>query len=198
MLSRRQQGVTLIELLIGIVILAGMLAMAVPAFSSWIRDTQNRTAAESILNGLQAARAEAVRRNTVVRFMLTDKDGQVSWTVGCPTVTATCPAEIQSRTAAESGTLAKVTVSADALPVPAPAGYFSAAIASAGELPAEVNFDALGRVFTPPVGAVFTRADVTSTASEEARRYVVVVGTGGQIRMCDPKMAFATDPRGCS
>lgn len=40
MLNRRQQGVTLIELLIGIVILAGMLAMAVPAFSSWIRDTQ--------------------------------------------------------------------------------------------------------------------------------------------------------------
>ncbi|MGW8392841.1 GspH/FimT family pseudopilin [Pseudoduganella sp. HUAS MS19] len=198
MLARRQQGVTLIELMIGIAILAGMLAMGIPAFSGWIRDTQVRTAAESILNGLQTARAEAVRRNTIVRFMLTDKDGQVSWTVGCPTVTATCPATIQTRPAEESGTLAKVTVSATPLPVPAPAGYFSAQISDVGELPAEVNFDAMGRVYTPPAGALFTRADVTSTASGEARRYVVVIGTGGQIRMCDPKMAFATDPRGCS
>lgn len=198
MLSGRQQGMTLIELLIGIAILAGLLGMGVPAFSSWIQDTQVRTAAESILNGLQTARAEAVRRNTVVRFTLTDKDGKVSWTVGCPTVTATCPASIQTREAAESGTMAKVTVSADAIPVPAPPGYFSALISAESELPAEVNFDALGRVFTPPVGAVFTRADVTSTASSTARRYVVMVGTGGQIRMCDPKMAYSTDPRGCS
>jgi type IV fimbrial biogenesis protein FimT len=198
MLNRRQQGVTLVELVVGIAILAGLLTLAVPAFGRWIQDTQVRTAAESILNGLQTARAEAVRRNTIVRFMLTDRDGKVSWSVGCPTVTADCPATIQTREAAESGTLAKVTVSADPLPVPAPAGYFTGLISDAGELPAEVNFDGLGRVFTPAAGSVFTRADVTSTGSSEARRYVVVIGTGGQIRMCDPKMPYATDPRGCS
>ncbi len=198
MLTRRQQGVTLIELMVGIAILAGLLAMGIPAFTSWIQDTQNRTAAESILNGLQTARAEAVRRNTVIRFSLTDSDGKVSWTVGCPTATADCPASIQSRSAAESGNLAKVTVSSAAIPVPAPAGYFTALISSPGELPAEVNFDGLGRVFTPPAGALFNRADVTSTANANARRYVVVVSSGGQIRMCDPKMSFATDPRGCS
>lgn len=198
MLTRRQQGVSLVELVVGIAILAGLLTLAVPAFGRWIQDTQVRTAAESILNGLQTARAEAVRRNTIVRFMLTDKDGKVSWSVGCPTPTADCPATIQTREAAESGTLAKVTVSADPLPVPAPAGYFTGLISDAGELPAEVNFDGLGRVFTPAAGSVFTRADVTSTGSSEARRYVVVIGTGGQIRMCDPKMPYATDPRGCS
>lgn len=198
MLTRRQQGVTLIEILVGITILAMLLAMGVPAFGGWIRDTQNRTAAESILNGLQTARAEAVRRNTVVRFTLTDKDGLVSWSVGCPTVTATCPANIQTRAAEESGTLARVAVSADPIPVPAPAGYFTSQISDAGELPAEVNFDGLGRVYTPPAGALFNRADVTSTGGANARRYVVLVSTGGQIRMCDPKMAFATDPRGCS
>lgn len=198
MLARRQQGVTLIELMVGIAILAVMLAMGVPAFSGWIQDTQIRTAAESILNGLQTARAEAVRRNAVVRFTLTSADGKVSWNVGCPTVTATCPASIQSRSAAEAGSLAKATVSADPIPVPAPAGYFEAQLSSAGELPAEVNFDGLGRVFTPAAGALFNRADVTSTTSATARRYVVVVSSGGQVRMCDPKMSIATDPRGCS
>jgi len=198
MLARRQQGVTLIELMVGIVILGLMLAMGVPAFTGWIQDTQNRAAAESILNGLQTARAEAVRRNSVVRFALTNKDGQVSWTVGCPVVTDTCPQTIQTRSAAEAGTLAKVTVSAEPLPVPAPAGYFEAQLSTAGELPAEVNFDGLGRVYTPAAGVLFNRADVTSTASTSARRYVVLVSSGGQVRMCDPKMAFATDPRGCS
>ena len=198
MLARRQQGVTLIELMVGIAILATLLAMGIPAFTGWIQDTQVRTAAESILNGLQTARAEAVRRNTVVRFTLTNAEGQVSWTVGCPTVTATCPATIQTRSAGEGGTLAKVAVSADPIPVPAPAGFFSTQLSGAGELPAEVNFDGLGRVFTPAAGALFNRADVTSTASASARRYVVVVSSGGQVRMCDPKMSFATDPRGCS
>lgn len=198
MLSRRQQGMTLIEVMVSVAILAGLLAMGIPAFSSWIQDTHNRTAAESILNGLQTARAEAVRRNTVVRFSLTDVDGKVSWTVGCPTVTATCPADIQSRPAAESGAMAKVTVSDEPIPVPAPAGHFTALISDAGTLPAEVNFDGLGRVFTPPAGALFVRADVTSTANASARRYVVVVSSGGQVRMCDPKISFATDPRGCS
>jgi len=61
MLARRQQGVTLIELMVGIAILATLLAMGIPAFTGWIQDTQVRTAAESILNGLQTARAEAVR-----------------------------------------------------------------------------------------------------------------------------------------
>ncbi|WP_426161979.1 GspH/FimT family pseudopilin [Pseudoduganella sp. R-34] len=198
MLARRQQGATLIELMVGVTVLAVLLAMGVPAFSAWMQDAQNRAAAESIVNGLQTARAEAVRRNSVVRFTLTGAEGQVGWTVGCPTVTTTCPADIQTRSAGESSKLVKVTVSADPIPVPAPAGYFTAQISDAGALPAEINFDGLGRVYTPPAGTLFNRADVTSTASASARRYVVVVSSGGQIRMCDPKMSYATDPRGCS
>ena len=198
MLTRRQRGVTLLELMLALVLLALLLAMGVPAFTEWIRNTQNRTAAESVLNGLQLARNEAVRRNTVVRFRLTDSNGTVAWTVGCAVSTTTCPAVIQSRPAAEGSVMARVGVSATAIPLPTPAGHFSTAITAGSGLAAGVSFNGLGRVPNTNVGTDFTRADITNVNTASARRYVVVIGAGGQIRMCDPSLAFATNPQGCS
>ncbi|WP_287655570.1 GspH/FimT family pseudopilin, partial [Accumulibacter sp.] len=64
------RGFSLVELLVGMAILGVLLAIAMPAFSNWLRNARVRTAAESVQNGLQLARAEAVRRNTSVRFQL--------------------------------------------------------------------------------------------------------------------------------
>ena len=49
---------TLIEMLIGLVILGVLMALGVPSFFAWLQSTQVRNAAESIQNGLQLARAE--------------------------------------------------------------------------------------------------------------------------------------------
>lgn len=198
MLKRHQQGVTLLELMAGLTMLALLLALGLPSFSMWIANTQNRTAAESVLNGLQLARTEAVRRNTVVRFSLTDSEGRVSWTVGCVTVSADCPAAIQTRPAAEGSVNARVGVSTAALPAPLPAGHFNVALVAGNELAAGVSFNGLGRVPDANAGTDFTRADITNANNADARRYVVIVGLGGQIRMCDPKLPFATNPQGCS
>ena len=62
--AARQRGLTLIELMIGVVITGILLAMGVPSFASWLQSSQIRTAAGSILDGLQLAHAEAIRRNT--------------------------------------------------------------------------------------------------------------------------------------
>ncbi len=198
MLSRRQRGVTLLELMLGMVLMALLLAMGVPSYTSWIRNTHNRTAAESILNGLQMARNEAVRRNTLVRFSLTDGDGLVAWTVGCVNASTTCPAVIQSRPAEEGSSQARVGVSKDAIPMPTPATQFNAALAAGTELTAGVTFNGIGRVLPANVGDDFTRADITNATNANSRRYVVVVGVGGQIRMCDPNQAIANNPQGCS
>ena len=66
----RQAGMTLIELMIGIVLLAILLALGAPTFFRWTQNSQIRNAAEAVQNGLTLARAEAVRRNTTVRFQL--------------------------------------------------------------------------------------------------------------------------------
>ena len=194
----RQDGVSFVELLIGIAIVSLLMVMGAPSFNLWIQNTQVRTAAESIQNGLQIARTEAVRRNANVRFNLTDAGGTVAWSVDCVTVTADCPAGIQTRGGGEGGTNARVGISATALPSPVPANHFSTAIAVGTGLPAGVTFDGVGRVPTANVGTDISRIDVTNAARADARRMVIMIGTGGQTRMCDPAIALATNPQGCS
>lgn len=195
--SRRQGGVTLIELMVGISIVAILLAMGAPSFALWIQNAQNRLAAESIQSGLQLARTEAVKRNTVVRFTLTDTTGLVAWTVGCVTANDDCPATIQRRQAAEGSVNARVGVSTDAIPSPVPASQFNTALAAGTGLSAGVSFDGTGRVPGANIGTDIVRVDVTNAMQSSARRLVIVVGTGGQVRMCDPAVALSASPQGC-
>ena len=193
-----QAGLSLIELAIGLVIVAILIGVAIPSFQEWIQSTQIRTAADSIQNGVQLARAEAVRRNAPVRFDLTAANGTIAWNVGCVTVTAACPATIQSHSAAEGTASARAGTSTATPPSPVPAGYYGATLAAGAGLPAGVTFDGLGRVPTANIGADITRVDVTSAVNANARRMVVVVGSGGLIRMCDPALSLASNPQGCS
>lgn len=202
LIPRKQNGVSLIELMIGIAIVSLLMVLGTPSFSLWMQNTQTRTAAESIQNGLQIARTEAVRRNVNVRFNLTDAGGTVAWTVDCVNVTADCPAGIQSRSGSEGGVNARVGISVAALPSPIPAGQFDTPLAAGVGLPAGVTFDGMGRVpALNPNGTVnnddITRIDVTNV-NAGVRRMVIVVATGGQTRMCDPVIALAANPQGCS
>ena len=184
--------------MIGLVILAILLSTGLPAFSLWIQNTQTRTGAESILNGLQLARTAAVTRNANVRFKLTDAGGTLNWTVGCVTVVGDidgdlvddCPALIQSRSGAEGSRNARVGIS---ILEPAP---FTPAIASGTGLPAEVTFNFLGRVAN--AGTDITRIDVTNSTTTSARRMVITIGTGGTSRMCDPTVSLTNNPQGCA
>lgn len=197
----RQRGMTLIELMIGLGITVALLAIGMPSFNLWIQNSQNRAAAESILNGIQLARAEAVRRNTLVRFKLTDATGLIAWTVGCETVTADCPATIQQRQSNEGALNARAGVSSTEIPLPTPAGHFGTAITAGTGVDdgdAGVSFNGVGRVPSGNAGDDVTRIDITNAAVSTARRYVVTIGAGGQVRMCDPAVAYANDPQGCS
>lgn len=199
-----QSGVTLIELLIGIAIVSMLLMAGVPMFGSWIQNTQVRTAAESIQNGLQIARSEAVMRNANVRFALTSADGLVAWNVGCVTVRDSCPATIQTRIAAEGGGNARVGVSTVAPPGVVPVAHYSVALVAGAGLSDEggasnnagVTFNGMGIV--PNAGTDVTRIDVINSVSADARRLVIVVGSGGLTRMCDPQLALSSNAQGCS
>jgi len=198
MLSTRQRGVSIIELMVGVTITSLLLAMGIPAFTAWIQNSQNRAAAESILNGLQVARVEAVKRNTPVRFDLTDGSGLVVWNVGCVNVTATCPASIVSRSSENATANARVGISTTTIPSPVPTGHFGTAIAAGAGLEAGVTFNGLGRIPGENLGFDVTRIDVTNASAAAARRYVIFITTGGQIRMCDPALNFSNNPQGCS
>jgi type IV fimbrial biogenesis protein FimT len=156
---------------------------------------------EALKDGIQLARAEAVRRNAQVRFELVD-----SLTASCALTTAG-PNWIVSMDGAAGS--CNSTNMADAATPTAPRIVQSRA-ASDGSRNAvvaasqtSVVFNGLGRVTNAAGGADIT-IDVTnptggscSSASGPMRCLRVVVGAGGQIRMCDPRASFTGTSEGC-
>ena len=59
---------TIIELMIVVAVISILAVMVLPEFKQTIANSQIRGAAESIQNGLQIAKLEAIRRNTNVVF----------------------------------------------------------------------------------------------------------------------------------
>jgi type IV fimbrial biogenesis protein FimT len=170
-----QQGFTLVELLIAVAILGILVAMAIPSYREFIENSRIRNVAESLQNGLQAARAEAVKRNAQVQFVW---GAGSSWTVGCVTVTANCPATLQSRTTGE-GSSATVTLTS------IPAGGTT------------VIFNNFGAVVASATTPTQFDVDTTGLDAADSRELRVTIGTGGNSRMCDPNLVLADDPRGC-
>jgi len=202
-MKSQQRGVTLIELAVVLAIVAILLSQASSYFGAWTQNAQIRTATESIQNGLQLARSEAIRRNRSVMFWLTSTASPqpADWLVGCstpvgagvqPEATGDCPGShtaggaptaynwIQRQLAADQQTAtAQVTIT------PANA--------------TNVTFNSLGQVTSNIDGsASITQIDIANpslpTASARPLRVTV---SGGQIRMCDPALSPSTDPRGC-
>ena len=178
----RQIGVSLIELVIGLAIIAMLLRFGIPSLGEWIQNAQIRTASESVLNGLQKARAEAVRQNTNVEFILTapGSTGGTGWIVRLANTGAT----IESKPAGEGSANVVLT------PTPADAN--------------RITFTGLGRTPTNPAlnadgSSLLTRIDADSAAlsAAESREMRVVVSTGGSLLLCDPNIADTTDPRAC-
>lgn len=165
-------GVTLIELLIGIALIGILTVIAVPAYQFWIQNVQIRNAAEGVLNGLQLARAEAVRRNALVHLIFTTGSG---WTISA----VLAGTEIQARSENEGSGSAAVTIT--------PAGAD------------RITFNGMGWLAANDDGSPsITQIDVTSATvvGTEIRALRVTVGAGGVMKMCDPAVA-AGDPRAC-
>lgn len=177
-----QKGFTLVELMIAVSILSVLLLMALPTYREMVQNNMIRGAAESIQNGLQQARIEAIRRNARVQFVMPIATNS-AWTIGCVTVAADCPALITERKNSE-GSSSAVTVTR----TPAAA--------------TTVVFDGLGAVLaSPPALTVpFTRlvVDNPNLAAADSRELRIDLQPGGNVRICDPNLpSTGTDPRRC-
>lgn len=71
-MPNRWRGFSLVELMVVIAILSVLLSLGVPAFAGYISNVRLRVAAESFLAGIQTARAEAIRLNSNVEFLITN------------------------------------------------------------------------------------------------------------------------------
>ncbi len=170
-LKSRSAGFTLVELMIGIVLLALLSAIAMPSYNAWMQNTQIRATSESILNGLQRARAEAVKRNISVEFVL---GANSAWIVQVPGVEV-----IESKPS--TGTTVSNIVQ--------PAGATTITYDNFG------NVAPLGNADGSPMVSQFD-LDSTTLAAGESTPLRVMIGAGGSAKMCDPH-APAGSSRAC-
>lgn len=191
-MMKHEAGFTLVELMVTVVLL-GILAMfAYPSFSNFIQNGQIRASAESVMSGLQLARAESIRRNAMVEFRLLNTlrgqsvPGGTDWSVlaASPETPTVFDQMVQTRSEEASSSIARAGV-ADAA---------GAETAQAGDgLPATIAFTGLGRLST---ATAVRQIDVTGTS--QARPLRIVLDPGGDIRLCDPALSIAVNPQGCA
>ena len=172
MLANRARGFTIIEMMIAVSIVALLVALALPNFSAWMQNVQVRNSAESILNGLQVARATAVKRNTPVEFVLPSLPAS-DWQVLPAQSPPADPVKdiIQQRSSAEGGKSASVTAD-------------SKSIAFNGMgWPMTANPDPTNGA-DPPATQIDVKTNGTPDPSIRALR--ILINPAGSIRMCDP------------
>jgi type IV fimbrial biogenesis protein FimT len=196
----RQRGFTIVELAIVMLVISVLLGIGAPSFGVWLANQRLRTTAESILHGLNIARAEAIRRNARVLFEMNDADGRSGWRV-CPVVPGTLACDeavtpVMVRDGGEESGNVRVGASTDAdLLLP---GALSNALMPAAGMPAVVMFDGLGRLASPVGWLNTVRFDSRDTMIDAAveRRLVVAVSPGGAARICDPRLPTG-NPAAC-
>lgn len=199
--SRRARGLTLIELLVGLAVLAMMLVVAAPSLGEWLANARLRNTAEALGASLQYAKGEAVARNARVRFQLVssadascvantsgphwavniDPDADASAVEGACNAALSdtdAPRLLSLHHARENGTDVVLEGSASTL-----------------------VFNGLGRVTPVPAGDVSfevrTADDGECVFNGGTRSCMrVLVSAVGQIRVCNPALA-APHPGAC-
>lgn len=167
--NTRQRGFNIVELMVAITVMVILMSIAAPSFQSMMKNTQIRNAAESVSNGLQKARAEAVARNTNVSFVLGVNS---SWLV----LIVNTAAVVDSRSSDEGSSDVTLNVT--------PVGATS------------ITFNNLGGVATNADGSASIQ-NINFNATGGTKDLDVQIGVGGNARMCDPDLVYASNPRGC-
>lgn len=190
----------MVEMAVTLAVLGILLASALPSLGDWLINARIRNTAESLQEGLQKARTEAVRRNQNVTFWLvTTANPKVlsddcalsatggSWVVSLSDPTSKC-------SVAPSPTTAPQTIAARPIGDGGDGVSVSAKQRDGTSDATSITFNAYGQVASAgPIGTIAVNDGATTT---QRRKYRVVISTGGRSMVCD-EAATSPDPRAC-
>jgi type IV fimbrial biogenesis protein FimT len=172
-LVRRRNGFTLIELMIGIVILAILTLLALPTFRDFRANARIRNTADTILHGVRLAQVEAIRRNENVTLEIDPATGWAIVDLGGTTVMSETFDDPSGQIVIE----------------PTPAGAD------------KLTYTPLGQWVDPnpdDASAALRSIRVTSTAVSAPNELRVTVDpVWGAARVCEPRFVYPADPAGC-
>lgn len=195
----RESGFTLTEIAIVMAIMAILLGLGLPSYRNYIANQRVLSSAEVFMAGMQMARAEAVKLNRRVEFLMTTVD-PVAANVDTTSTSTTGRNWMVRAIVAGGNTFVEGKSGAEG------SGSSSASnssVAITGSV-ASVTFDGYGI----PVGLTATATfDFTNprdgcvagfggTSAGPVRCLRVRLNRGGQARLCDPTVV-ATDTRAC-
>ena len=198
--AQRVRGVSLLELMVVLAITGVLLVLATPSMAEWIRNQRIRGSAENLLNGLQKAREEAIRRNRPVSFWLVSDLGS-----GC-TLSSNSGIWVISLNSPVSACNAAPSSTADPLLVATSAPHEGPVVQASdvdGAASTQARFDGYGRAMAvaQPLAQISVvdrvDADKPDPATHAYRSLRIVVQGTGAIRMCDPRVTAAGDTRAC-
>lgn len=182
----RRDGFSLVELMIVIAIMAILLSLGIPVFATYFANLKVRTTAEGFLSGLQLARADAVRRNGGVEFLLTND----------------APTEL----AAANANGINWVIRSGATLIEGKSGAEGSSSTEGGASPvqvvgsvASITFNGLGGTnLAAPATFQFSNSAAGACAPVGPIRCLnVIVAPGGRIKQCDPAAAGLNDTRSC-
>lgn len=198
----QQRGFTLLEAMVVVAIMAVLAMVAAPGLGVWMDNLRIRGASDALQQGIQTAKAEAIRRNQNVTFWLVsnnisnqlDNSCELSSTSGSWVVSVDSPAKLCAT--APSATGAPRVVARRA--VGDTGGAISVeALQNDADTPAtSITFNSFGRVVNP--GTAIASIDLTGPQEETTYKNLRIQITGaGQVRLCEPAITTTGDPRKC-
>lgn len=195
----RQRGFSMIEIAITMALAAILLFTVAPSVSSMIANSRVRSSAESVQQGLQRARNEALRRNQDVSlwFVTTNASGNLdnscalsatanAWVVSINDPSGACAAS-------SSDTVAPMVVEKSNSGAVNDNVVVTAWQSGGGTASTNVTFDGFGRVTSATAVA---RINV-NPASAGFRSLRIQLSRGGSLRLCEPAVTDTSDPRIC-
>lgn len=200
--AKGHRGFSMVEMAVTLAVLGILLASAMPSLGDWMVNARIRNTAESIHEGLQKARTEAVRRNQSITFwMVTTADPKVlsddcttnatggSWVVSVADPTSKCSVAPSTTTDPQIVAARAVGNGGDGVSVSAKQSDGNTAATS-------VTFNAFGQVANGTPIRQITVND-GGDASSTRRKYKIMISTGGRSLVCDEAVTTPGDTRAC-
>lgn len=197
----RARGFSLIEALVAMAIMGLLMSLALPSFSEWAVNAQVRATAEMLQSGLQYARAEAVRRNALVRLQLT-----TSLDKGCALSTSGPHWVVNKGSASPAGACGQaISDSSEPYLLRKSETVRSNTVTVLSASRSALGFDGLGRLASLGGSndtAIFSLDVSASNGSCQADGGTVhclrvLVMPGGQVQVCDPSQSSTSSALYC-